>query len=160
MNKVFLSLIFFTSWCGFAQNVHHQMISSQGKNASITNGIIVSQTIGQQSLTGTSPNGVTVQQGFQQSNWNKIITAVPPTSIVTTTYPNPFVDSLTFQFSTAPSNLVRIEIYDILGRLLYNEKNEVTDFKTTINPIQLPSAEYLVKITAQNYTYFTKIIKK
>jgi hypothetical protein len=56
--------------------------------------------------------------------------------------------------------LVRIEIYDILGRLLYNEKNEVTDFKTTINPIQLPSAEYLVKITAQNYTYFTKIIKK
>jgi hypothetical protein len=160
MSKVILSLIFLASWCCFSQNVHHQMISSQGKNASVTNGIIISQTIGQQSLTGTSINGVIVQQGFQQNNWSKIITAVPTTSIVTTTYPNPFVDIITFQFSTTPSNLVRIEIYDILGRLLFNEKIEVTDFKTSIIPMQLPSAEYLVKITAPNYTYFTKIIKK
>lgn len=144
----------------FSQELHHQMISSQGKNASLTNGVIVSQTIGQQSVTGTSQNGLITQQGFQQSNWGKIIALNNQSTIVTTTYPNPFVDNVNFQFTNAPSTEINVEVYDILGRIISRESLLVTSNKSTIDLRQLPSAEYLIKITAPNYTYFTKIIKK
>lgn len=49
------------------------MLSSQGKSVIIANGMFVSQTIGQQSATGTYKKGYVFVQGFQQSNWEKLI---------------------------------------------------------------------------------------
>lgn len=160
MRKILLfTLLLIIQLCS-SQELHHQMISSQGKNASVTNGVIVSQTIGQQSITGTSLNGVIAQQGFQQSNWGQIIRSNAAPLISTVTYPNPFIDIVNFQYTSAPSETVTIKVYDILGRIIIDEIIEVKYNESSIDLRQLPSAEYLIKITAPNYTYFTKIIKK
>ena len=51
----------------FAQQLRHQMISSQGTSITTASGLIVKQTVGQQSVSGNSPGDIIVQQGFQQS---------------------------------------------------------------------------------------------
>ena len=80
-----------------AQSLHHQMISCQGGNSLIAGKSNMLFTIGQQSITGTTINGFSVQQGFQHSNWDKLIQQ-NTTSISTTTYPNPFIDVVNLHF--------------------------------------------------------------
>jgi hypothetical protein len=53
------------------------MFVAQGAKVSAS-GLVVSQSIGQQSMAGSySKNGVTVQQGFQQYAISKIVLVVP-----------------------------------------------------------------------------------
>ena len=74
-NEKYLSalfLLFISSM--FGQDIQRQMISSQGNSIAVSNGMYVSQSIGQQSLTGTSQkNNLTISQGYQQSLWNNYI---------------------------------------------------------------------------------------
>lgn len=158
---VFKILILFLvkSNCSEAQILHHQMISCQGGNSSNTSGASVSFTVGQQSVIGTTTNGVSVQQGFQQSNWNKIMQQ-NTISIITTVYPNPFKDVINFSFSKSPGNDIDIVVFDLLGRLVYSQsiKNEENIISVNLN--NLSSAEYFVKLTSNNYIFSTKILKQ
>jgi hypothetical protein len=50
--KLFITL-FLISFSGiYGQSLHHQMLSAQGSSSTLSNGIFVSQTIGQQSVIG------------------------------------------------------------------------------------------------------------
>jgi hypothetical protein len=69
------------------------MISSQGATLKNRSGLVVTQTVGQASITGTFSNSlINISQGFQQSNWDSIIfqNNTPQTNI--NIYPNPFKD--------------------------------------------------------------------
>jgi len=157
-------------WCFFlllspldnfikAQILHHQMISSQGTSTTTSNGVVVNQSIGQQSVIGTSSNSIIVQQGFQQNFWQKYLaTNVPDIKI--TTYPNPFDELINFQFSSVPASFIQISIFDIRGRLVFNESVFITNNLLTIELPRLPNSEYLVKLTNEKINYFTKIIKR
>ena len=79
------------------------MLSSQGGNATASSGVVFKYTIGQQSVAGTTKGNVITQQGFQQSNWGKILEQ-NTISIITTVYPNPFVNEVNFSFSTFAFN--------------------------------------------------------
>jgi hypothetical protein len=59
MKYKLLFLLFFNAYL-YSQSLHHQMLSSQGKSYIITNGMLVSQTIGQQSSIGNYKNGYAV----------------------------------------------------------------------------------------------------
>ena len=143
--------IFFTLFLVFiskfliAQQLHHEMISAQGGSVITQNGQQVRYTVGQQSVTGTSSNGYVVQQGFQQSNWGKILEQ-NTISITTTVYPNPFVNEINFSFSISPGEKISAFVFDVLGRLVYSEdfKNENNSIK--LNLVHLSTAEYLVKL--------------
>lgn len=152
-------LLFFI--CSFvkAQRLHHQMISCQGGNSFNTNNNKVLFTVGQQSVIGSTANGISVQQGFQQSNWSKIIEQ-NTISISTTVYPNPFIDIVKFSFSKSPGSVISLVVFDLVGRLVYSEiiKNESNLISVNLN--NLPSAEYFVKLTANNNTFSIKIIKQ
>ena len=76
--KVFLSfiLLFFVKSIS-AQVVQRQMISSLAVNKKLSNGLVVNQTIGQQSNT----HNFLIQHDFQQAVISKI---VPFTSFMTT----------------------------------------------------------------------------
>jgi hypothetical protein len=143
----------------FGQTLHHQMLSSQGGNNTSTSGLIVKHTVGQQSVTGTSSGTLIIQQGFQQSNWNKIISSNNSVAITTTTYPNPFRDIVKFKFSGSIGDTVSIIIYDVLGRQVFTDTLSITENNTSVNLSQLPSAEYFVKLSNNTFIYHTKIIK-
>lgn len=146
----------------YSQSLHHQMLSAQGTTTQLTNGVYVSQTIGQQSVIGTSTkDGVTYSQGFQQSVWSKYLNQnAALSSITTTTYPNPFIQTINFQFSKPLSDVISVTVYDIRGRLIYQEDKKAVENILTIELPQLASSNYLVKLSATNYTYYTQILKQ
>jgi hypothetical protein len=159
MRIFYIIFLFFISKVVVAQQLHHEMISAQGGSVTTTNGQFVRYTVGQQSVTGTSSNGYVVQQGFQQSNWGKILEQ-NTISIITTVYPNPFVNEVNFSFSTSPGEKISAYVFDVLGRLVYSEdiKNENNSIKLSL--VHLSTAEYLVKLTSEKFVHSAKIIKK
>ena len=154
-----LLLFFFFTTLSFSQTLHHQMISAQGGNTVTQSGIVVKYTVGQQSVTGTKTGNVIVQQGFQQSNWDKIITTNNVVLANTTTYPNPYVDVINFQFSQSIGENVSLLVYDVLGRQVYANTLQIFENKTSVNLQVLHSAEYFVQLSNNIFTYHTKIIK-
>ena len=159
MRLLILMLFIFGCKIVSAQSLHHEMISAQGGSVITQNGQLVRYTVGQQSVTGNSSNGYIVQQGFQQSNWGKILEQ-NTISVTTIAYPNPFVNEINFSFSTSPGEKISAYVFDILGRLVYSEdvKNENNSIK--LNLLNLSTAEYLVKLSSDKFVHSAKIIKK
>ena len=161
LNLLTKALFFFLFTCNLlqAQSLHHQMLGCQGGTGSSTDAIKVLFTVGQQSVTGTTINGISVQQGFQQSNWGKIIQQ-NTISVNTTVFPNPFIDVVNFSFSNSPGIDISIVVFDLLGRLVHSEVVKTNDNTISINLNNLSTAEYLVKLTSNNFIYSTKLIKQ
>jgi hypothetical protein len=159
MKKAIKFIFLLLALNSYSQTVHHQMISAQGGKATTESGIVVKYTIGQQSVTGTKNGNVMVQQGFQQSNWDKIIAANNVVIINTMTYPNPYIDVVNFQFSQSVGDKVSILVYDLLGRQVYGNDFQVFENKISVNLEHLPSAEYFVQLSNNIFTHHAKIIK-
>ena len=159
MRLLFIFFFIFISEITEAQQLHHEMISAQGGSKVTASGQFVRFTIGQQSVAGTSSNGYIVQQGFQQSNWSKIVEQ-NTISVVTTVFPNPFVTDINFSFSTSPGNKIEVVVFDVLGRLVYTETAIHQNNVLTLNLSRLPNALYLVKLASEKFVYSAKIIKE
>ncbi len=136
------------------------MLSAQGKSVVIANGMLVSQSVGQQSAIGNYKNGFAIGQGFQQSNWGKLVKSNKAVFISTVTYPNPFLSTINFQFSQAITDKIMVVVFDVRGRLVYQQESRAIGNILTIDLPQLPASNYLVLLTATNYTYYSKILKQ
>ncbi|WP_287783572.1 T9SS type A sorting domain-containing protein [Flavobacterium sp.] len=144
-----------------SQDLHHQALSSQGASKELPNGMYVSQTIGQQSVIGNyTKDGKTYGQGYQQSVWSKYIQSTVNNPITTVTYPNPFVSNINFQFSQLIKEQIKMELFDVRGRLIFQTEQFPTDNLLTVALPNLASSNYLVKLTSSNYTYYTQILKQ
>lgn len=151
-------LFLFITLSGFSQSLHHQMLSSQGTSTT-AGGFKVSQTIGQLSVIGNyRGSDVIVGQGFQQSRNMKTVKA-PVITVTTTTYPNPFVDQINFEFSSVITGPIKFSLYDVMGRLVTYQEKTATDTILTINELSLAEGEYFVKLSAKNYNYSTNLLK-
>ena len=145
----------------YGQTLHHQMLSAQGNSIVLNNGTFISQTVGQQSVIGNSTkNGYTIGQGYQKSTWGKYINSNLTSNITTTTYPNPFIQSVNFQFSNPINETISIAVFDVRGRLIYQQEKRATSNILTIDLESIASSNYLVKLSSPNYTYYTQILKK
>lgn len=144
----------------YGQLLHHQSISAQGSLIKLNSGLMVSQTIGQQSSIGTATNPVVVQQGFQQSYWATLITnSTLSNSTQVIAYPNPFVGTIYFQFTNLVDEEISVLIYDILGRKLLEKEIKVNNGLLSIDLSILANAAYLVRFSTKGVTYYRKIIK-
>jgi hypothetical protein len=152
-------LLLLVTFSGYSQRLHHQMLSSQGTSSRASGGVVVRQTIGQQSAIGNYRNSnAIVGQGFLQSETMK--TAVAPViSITTITYPNPFIDSVNFQFSSPISGPIKISLFDVMGRLVYYKEKIAINNIVTIENLSFAQGEYFAKLTAKNFTYSTNLLK-
>ena len=139
--------------------LHHQMLSSQGSTSKTNNGVIVTQTIGQQSVTGNyTNNGFDIGQGFQQANWTRIIIEETTPEFEVSLYPNPFEGVVSIQHNTEED--ITINVFDPAGKLVFNNVLNVTGPNQSINLEQLSSGVYLVHLQSNQLAYFTKLIKK
>lgn len=158
----YILLLFTITFQG--QVLHHQMISSQGISTKMPDGLTIKQTIGQQSITGSSSNkDYVVMQGFQQSYWSKYIASNKIDviqGINTIAFPNPFTETINFQFSKPVTEEISIFIFDILGRLVYEQRKKIDNDLLTLDLTKLPTSEYLVRLNTINLNYYTKIIKQ
>jgi hypothetical protein len=143
----------------YGQILHHQMFSSQGSTKLLSNGLVIKQTIGQQSLIGNSDNNYIVMQGFQQSVWGKYISSNLIDDIKTVTYPNPFIQTISFEFSKPITEVISVTVFDIGGHLIFEQKKKSNNNILTIDLPSLARSEYLVRLNTSNFNYYTKIIK-
>ena len=142
--------------------LHHEMISSQGKTKKIASGHYVTQTIGQLTVTGNSEvSGFNISQGFQQSVWTRLINS-SSTGITADYFPNPFIDQITFNFiNVINGNNLTVSLFDIAGKLVYNRKHNLNeDGKLVLKLNNLSSGIYLINLSNSEIKYFTKLIKK
>jgi len=156
--KTILLLLLFT-FSGFAQRLHHQMISSIGSSSRTSSGATVRQTVGQQSAIGNFKNAnVMVGQGFQQSGKSK---SVIQNNIVITTiaFPNPFIDKVNFKFSSPVEGPIKVLIFDVMGRLVHSDEKTLINNTITIDNLFFPEGEYFAKLTANSFTSSTNLLK-
>jgi hypothetical protein len=142
-----------------AQVIHHQMTSSQGSIVQVSNKLKVQQTIGQQSVTGNYLGSTfSVGQGFQQG---KISKSKGPSAlnIQIMTFPNPFTSKINFQFSASIDGLIKVSIYDITGRVVMNSEKELLNNVLSVDNLNFPDGQYIVKLSAKNFNYTTNLIK-
>ncbi len=140
--------------------LHHQSINSQGNSIKLNTGLVVNQTIGQQSSAVTSKSSVVVQQGFQQSFWSTLIErSTSSNSLQFVVYPNPFVTSINFQFSNGDDQKATISIFDIQGRMLLNKEIKIINSLFSMDLSTLSEAEYLVRLSTNSSVHYCKIIK-
>jgi hypothetical protein len=135
------------------------MISSQAGSIELPRGLIVNQTIGQQSSIGNSNKNYIVMQGFQQSLWSTYISSNNVDSIISKTYPNPFVEIIKFEFSQIIIEPINILIYNSGGRLVFKGKKTAIDTILSVELSNLPTSQYLVHLYTNNFSYYTQIIK-
>jgi len=143
-----------------SQELHHEIISSQGKSVELDSGIYVSQTIGQHSIASYSIDNLTIQQGYQQSFWSSLINTNEEFSTEINFYPNPTIDIVNFNFSNLESSELNVLVFDYAGRVLITTKINIEDYKTKLDLSSLSSGSYLIYLNTNKFNYHTKIIKK
>lgn len=151
-------LLIFLPFILFAQ-LQRQMISSQG-NTFKSDNLIVTQTIGQQSIIGNyNVANFHYNQGFQQPFWNRLIQSNQP-DFQADYFPNPFTDKITFRFTNLNNEPFEINIFDTSGRLVFNAKQNLNEDLLVLDLTELPSGSYLVSLYNTKKTFYTKIIRK
>jgi hypothetical protein len=158
-----LFIFFILSSASFSQVLHHQMFVAQGAKVSTASGLIVSQSIGQHSVSGSySSKGVIVQQGFQQFAISKTALVIPDDEAITTIiYPNPFVNDVTLKMSAEIKGMVDYKIIDMSGKLLLQDSKMADQSSLTIDGLgYLARGSYILILSASNYEYSVTLIKK
>lgn len=157
-------LLLFFSITFHGQVLHHQMFSTQGVSTTTPDGLIIMQTVGQQSLSGTAANkDYIIMQGFQQSFWGKYIASnnvYAIEGIKTTTYPNPFTQIINFQFSKPVTDVISISVFDVFGAFLYEQNKPAVNDILSVDLSFLPTSKFLIHLKSNNLNYYTVIIKK
>tara|TARA_B100001113_G_C21098188_1_gene617493 strand:- start:1418 stop:1906 length:489 start_codon:yes stop_codon:yes gene_type:complete len=156
--SLLLVVLLTNSYLIYSQELHHQMISSQGTSNTNVNGHVITHTIGQISITGNSDN---IIQGFQQPHWNQLIsTSFLYENIKVNHFPNPVINNLEFNFSNYDNGILKLLVFDFSGKVLIDKKITVSDGKSIINLNQLPAGTFLIYLNNDKVNYYTKIIKK
>jgi len=85
-----------------------------------------------------------------------------PTSFkLSQNYPNPFNPATTINFSIPKSELVKIKVYDILGKevaTIVNEQMNAGSYNLTFDASKLTSGVYIYKITAGSFSDIKKMM--
>ncbi|MDP4115994.1 MAG: T9SS type A sorting domain-containing protein, partial [Bacteroidota bacterium] len=84
----------------------------------------------------------------------------PATYSLSQNYPNPFNPSTTIRYSIKDAGLVKLEIYDILGRkvaTIVNEEKPAGEYEVNFNGNNLASGIYFYKLATGSFTQIRKM---
>ena len=161
-NYKIILFAFFIAISSSAQELYKQTILSQGTTSNLESGLIVSQSVGQESIIGNFTNGeIKIIQGFQQPFWTRLISnssSVIPIEI--THFPNPITDNLNLSFYNYDMGELVLSIYDYSGRILMKRNISVESGKSIVDLTILPSGSFLMGLQNDKINYYIKIIKK
>jgi len=93
--------------------------------------------------------------------FNKTGTVIPTVFKLYDNYPNPFNPSTTIKYDIPKTTLVKITIYDLLGRqveILVNEKQEPSSYDIQWNATNYASGAYFYKLETESFTDIKKMI--
>jgi hypothetical protein len=135
---------------GRVDMIVHFRTDETGIQCGATQASLSGWTLAGQYIEGTDAI-VTVGCGSAKS---AVAVGVPITWGVEQNYPNPFNPSTTIRFELPEASLVRLSVFDILGRevsVLVNERREAGVHEVTFNASGLSSGIYYYRIQAGNW---------
>jgi hypothetical protein len=160
--KIFLFTFFWISLSS-GQILHRQSLSSNGVATLTQNGLFVSHTIGQSISSQTvKKSSSIVQQGFQQSLFSKsgFVVNNSNVSIETKVFPNPFISTVTINFSEEILGEIQVKISDMLGRVVFISTTQPDNKSIFIDNLDfLQAGSYFLHLNATNYRFNNQLIK-
>ncbi|HEX2866508.1 MAG TPA: glycosyl hydrolase family 18 protein [Ignavibacteriales bacterium] len=87
--------------------------------------------------------------------------AMTPKSFELKNYPNPFNPSTTVTYSVPEPGVIKISVYDVLGRLvqdLVSQQKEPGEYKTTFDASGLESGIYFCRLSSGRYVQIQKMV--
>ncbi|MBQ2572622.1 MAG: T9SS type A sorting domain-containing protein, partial [Bacteroidales bacterium] len=77
-------------------------------------------------------------------------------------YPNPFSGELTLVLDNFNNRAATIEVYDMLGKLIYTEKASApqNSYETILNLSNLPSGAYTVRVSTTDFVINKNVVKQ
>ena len=117
------------------------------------------QSIGQASVIGTfSKNELTLRQGFLQAQSTNNTVDQSTEGISGQVYPNPFSYQLVLAFDQTINTEIQLELYNVVGELVYTNRYDQNQ-EIDILLDHLPSAEYVLKVIANQNVFVSKLTK-
>ena len=90
------------------------------------------------------------------------VNTIPNVFSLSQNYPNPFNPTTVIKFGISKSGLVKLVVYDLLGRtvatLINNEFKEAGNYKADFDGINLASGVYFYRIEAGDFTSVKKML--
>jgi len=164
MKLIFLTILFgFFSISMGAQNLQRSSLGSSGSSTEITssdNTYYISQSVGQNSVTGTLINGENaIRQGYQQPPIRVEIISEDSSGLEAFIFPNPVETYVTIQFSEVLKTVINIVVYDITGKVILENKEAPTN-SFNVDMSSYSSGVYLLNITSGKRKFTARLIKK
>lgn len=162
--KVIITLIFTVAVVlnVVAQDVKPSVIASAG-NYSEVSGVSLSWTLGEPVIATATDGTNTLTQGFQQSNYDVVAIEVKPVSFLDlSVFPNPATDLLSMKWTGKEGVDVTIRLYDISGKLIFEQKTKSTVELGSLNVSNLARAQYVLQVFSEDLDFEKKfnIIKE
>lgn len=104
---------------------------------------------------------VNVTNTYDMSVLTNIENGVPGSFSLHQNYPNPFNPSTSIKFDVSSSSMVKIAIYDALGREVSTPVNDYLNagtYEVSVNMSQLTSGVYFYKMTSGSFTDIRKMM--
>lgn len=131
----------------FGQSVSSYVIAAAGEHSE-TSDISVSWTLGEIAVETLESSSIILTQGFQQGYYE--ITSVDGpvmSNLDLKVYPNPATDHIYISLKSDEVKSALIEIYNIDGKLVLNEKWEYIDGPYKIDINGFGSSQYILRIS-------------
>jgi hypothetical protein len=132
-------------------------------SSGMTDTVVTSLTIAEGYLFAATSSGVwrrplseLTSVDFGVSGW-----PIPRGFFLAQNYPNPFNPSTTIRYELPKSGIVRLGVYDILGRevsLLVNEMKEAGSYRVEFDGSGLSSGVYFYRLTASDFVQTRKLL--
>lgn len=148
------------SFISKSQIIRNETISSWGTATVISaDGTKIQQSVGQLSVIGNfSTSKWTASQGFLRGLPSRFLSLPEPFFVIP--FPNSFSERITFRFVPGLSEEASFSIYNMDGKVVYQNPHKPFNNEVTLNLDFLSNALYLVIIQSGNRVLQTRIIKK
>ena len=134
----------------YGQSVSSSVIATAGE--SVENGSVnVSWTLGEIAVETIEGTNVTLTQGFQQGYFEVVSIGDPLSNeFELNVYPNPATEFIWIDLKSNEVISSIIEIYNMDGKLVYNEKWEFGNGPNQIMINELNASQYILRISDSN----------
>ena len=160
--KMIFLLFVFIRLTGFSQLSDHFVITSAG-DYYIGSNATLSWTLGEPVIEYNTSKNHSLTQGFQQvfflgTDLPEISSNSPPQVSI---YPIPVEDVLHVEISTPSTSVFLIELYDLMGQLVYFNEAEGVQIHMKIPMSQFVSNLFFLKLTnkVNNEVKIVKVLK-
>lgn len=132
----------------YAQSVRNQTLSAMGGTTQASSaGLLVQQSIGQSSITGTfNTNSIYLIQGYLRGIDAPKKEIRPRFGAIA--FPNAFTEHISFRFTTAHEELTQVLIYDSQGKKVYEQLHLPKNQEIDVQLPQLATGLYVVQLSS------------